>query len=159
LLQYQPAPFPFPDTPQEFSRIWCKPQEFLLFKHDAKRDCRNADEYNKRHFKAIYNACKTAEGLRSIHTADSAALAAADYRGLEHIIFRSLHDRKPVVHGVILKQDELKSLLVDSDDQIMQLSHVSRSLSQQARRIARVFGTGDAYVARGAAVARVTATR
>ena len=150
LRQYQAAPFPFPETPKEESKLWYTTQEYRLFKYDAKRDLKKANDNDKRQFIAVYNACKTADGLRSIHTTDSAALAAASYRGLEHILFRSLHKRKPVIHSVIQKQAELM------DDE---LSNLSRSLSQRARRIARVLGNGDAHVARGAAVARVAATQ
>lgn len=130
LRHYQTSPFPYPDTPKEASKVWCQPQEFLLFKHEAKRDCRKVGDGMKRHFRAMNEACRTKEGLSSIRTADSAALAAVDYRGLEHILFRSLHNRKILIHSVVQRQDELKNCSIK--ERITELSNLSCLLSQQA---------------------------
>jgi hypothetical protein len=143
---------------------WYSQLEFRLFKRNAKREAMAATKAGDQcpymqHFMKIYGACATANGLRSIRTADSAALSDTPLRGLESVLLNNMKNRKAVIQAVLTKQEDMQLVILNGDasaeDLTTALSLTSRALSQHARRLARVLGSGDAFAARGAAIARL----
>lgn len=143
---------------------WYSRMEFLLFRREAKRKAfaatKEVDSNFIPYFKKVFDACATADGLRSIRTADSVYLSNTPFRGLEPVLFKTLFDRSGTIQAVLVQQEALRLENlngggVDAEDNLAALSATSRALSQHSRRLARVLGSGDAICARGTVVARV----
>lgn len=146
---------------------WYSQLEFRLIKRTAKREAaaftKAGDQCPyKRQFMKIYDACHTADGLRSIRTADSATLSDTNTRGLESVLFNHSKNRKAIIQAVLAKQEDVLLDILNGDAAAEELpatlALASRTMSQHARRLARVLGSGDAIAAGGETYARAVST-
>jgi hypothetical protein len=146
------------DAIDELAKRWYSQLDFRLIKRIAMREAsalnNEGDQCpSKSHFMRIYEACTTAEGLRSIRTADAAALSDTSFRGLESVLFNHSKNRKAVIEKVLVTQEDFRMEILNGDatagDLPALLGSTSRAMSQHARRLARVLGSGDAIAAGG----------
>ena len=119
---------------QQFRRE-CKQEAMLQLKTSTYRD----------NFSKVYAACTT--GNFKMVTRERAYISAASCRGLEVVVYPTLHvDRKNTVATVLKTQRALPTTMTDYDERSETIAAASRYLSKQARQLARVLGSGDAAV-------------
>ena len=134
-----------PRTRKEVSATWYAPVQFMSFRKDCRKEAimMQKTSYAKK-FAAVYEACNN--GNFKAVTKERAYVSAASCRGLEVILFPTLHaDRKNAIHTLLKTQDALPKDMPLAKRQDA-LATASRFLSKQARQLSRVLGSGDAAV-------------
>lgn len=132
-------------TKKEAAACWYTPLEFKQFRRDCKQEALNQQKTAYReNFAAVYAAC-TKGSFKGV-TRERAYVSAASCRGLEVVVFPTLHsDRKNAISAVLKTQDALsQSMIVHAREDA--IASASCFLSKQARQLARVLGSGDAAV-------------
>lgn len=132
-------------TKKESFECWYTPEEFKVLRNSCKQEAIKQQKTTYREsFASVYTAC-TKGNFKGV-TKERAYISAASCRGLEVVVFPTLHaDRKNAIATVLKTQAALPnsvSGLVREEA----IASASRYLSKQARQLARVFGSGDAAV-------------
>jgi hypothetical protein len=178
---YYDSRHPLPDTAKEIGTMWYSTTEYRLFQRDAVRviartmmlktddDADAADAHDAGggmgasffdRALRIRTLCQTADGLRCVRTRDAVALCDDRYRGLEQV-WRTCWAEKQRQQQQQQQHGSTASATTPRRQVIRQiLSDMERAnvYTQPDRRLARVYGAGDAYVMYGAAAAAATAT-
>lgn len=149
----------------EMPTRWYSLVEYRVFKHIAKKDAMTiysaeaSQSYIER-FRRLNEACSTPSGFRSLRKEDTAALCNSGNRGLEHLIFLTRKNTKACIDAVLDEQKKVTLANVKGELQMVDLesalSLISRKHSNQARRLARVLGSGDEATAKNMDWALVT---
>jgi hypothetical protein len=132
-------------TKKEMGACWYTPTEFKQFRRDCKQEAISQQKTSYReNFAAVYAAC-TQGSFKGV-TKERAYISSASCRGLEVVVFPTLHgDRKNAIKTVLKTQAALpETMSATMRDEA--LASASRFLSKQARQLARVLGSGDAAV-------------
>lgn len=139
---------PIDISPREINPIWYCPTEFGLFKKESKRDIgsQGGKAACQKAYLMLYRFCRSAQGMRQISLPQSAAFCASRSRGLEKYFFSKDTLSGNAVRSVLEEQMELRRAGVK--DVTLPLAIFCSSQSAPARRMARVLGAGDEYVAR-----------
>lgn len=132
-------------TKLEIADCWYTQQEFKQFRRSCKEEIVSQEKTKyRKYFATVYDAC--AKGSFKGVTKERAYISAASCRGLEVVIYPTLHnDRKKVIATVLKTQASLPKT-ASAGMREDALAAASRFLSKQARQLARVLGSGDAAV-------------
>ena len=134
-----------PRNRKEVQASWYTPSQFMSFRKSCRDEAIliSKSSYCK-NFAAVYEACNT--GNFKLVTKQRAYVSAATCRGLEVVVFPTLHhDRKNAIRQVLKIQAALpRDMALEKRDEA--LAGASRFLSKKARQLARVLGSGDAAV-------------
>jgi hypothetical protein len=100
------------------------------------------------HCLKIYKACETDEGFLSFRPERAEIISLPNYRGFEGAVAAHMIQRRrmSITRGVIEAQTDLRKKMSLKDVET-ELASTSRSLTEQARRVALVLGAVDAVVA------------
>lgn len=134
-----------PRTKAEALDCWYTVHDFRHFRRDCKQQAVQMQKtaYRK-NFAAVYEAC--AKGSFKGVTKERAYISAASCRGLEVVVFPTLHaNRKNALKTILQTQSSLPKGMSFSKREDA-LASSSRFLTKQARQLARVLGSGDAAV-------------
>jgi hypothetical protein len=135
-----------PKTKQETIDCFYQMHDFQQFRRECKQEAilQQKTTAYRDNFSAVYAACTTGN-FKNV-TRERAYISAASCRGLEVVVFPTLHvDRKNTIATVLRTQKALPISMLYSD-RCEAIAAASRYLSKQARQLARVFGSGDAAV-------------
>ena len=130
---------------KEVHASWYTPSQFMAFRKDCRAEAIMVSKSSYcKNFAAVYEACNTGN-FKSV-TKQRAYISAASCRGLEVVVFPTLHhDRKNAIHQVLKTQEALpRDMSLDKRQDA--LASASRFLSKKARQLARILGSGDAAV-------------
>jgi hypothetical protein len=132
-------------TKKETLDCWYTPNDFRQFRNDCKQEAIKQQKTSYRdNFAAVYAAC-TKGNFKGV-TKERAYISAASCRGLEVVVFPTLHsDRKNTI-ATVLKTQAALPRSVPQATRADAIASASRYLSKQARQLARVLGSGDAAV-------------
>jgi hypothetical protein len=132
-------------TKKETLDCWYTPHDFRQFRNDCKQEAIKQQKTSYRdNFAAVYAAC-TKGNFKGV-TKERAYISAASCRGLEVVVFPTLHsDRKNTIATVLKTQAALPRSVPEAT-RADAIASASRYLSKQARQLARVLGSGDAAV-------------
>jgi hypothetical protein len=134
-----------PKSKKEMLACFYTLNEFKEFRRECKQEAIMQQKTPYRdHFSAVYAACTTGN-FKNV-TRERAYISAATCRGLEVVVFPTLHsDRKNMIATVLKTQSSLPNHM-DSEERRETIAAASRFLTKQARQLARVLGSGDAAV-------------
>lgn len=134
-----------PKNKKEMLACFYTLNEFKEFRRECKQEAIMQQKTSYRdHFSAVYAACTTGN-FKNV-TRERAYISAATCRGLEVVVFPTLHsDRKNMIATVLKTQASLPDHM-DSEARTETIAAASRFLTKQARQLARVLGSGDAAV-------------
>jgi hypothetical protein len=134
-----------PKSKKEMLACFYTLNEFKEFRRECKQEAIMQQKTSYRdHFSAVYAACTTGN-FKNV-TRERAYISAATCRGLEVVVFPTLHsDRKNMIATVLKTQSSLPDHM-DSEARTETIAAASRFLTKQARQLARVLGSGDAAV-------------
>jgi hypothetical protein len=134
-----------PRNRKEVLASWYNPSQFMAFRKECRMEAIMISKSSYcQNFAAVYEACNTGN-FKSV-TKQRAYVSAASCRGLEVVVFPTLHhDRKNAIHPVLKTQEALpRDMPVEKRQDA--LASASRFLSKKARQLARILGSGDAAV-------------
>ena len=134
-----------PKSKKEMLACFYTLNEFKEFRRECKQEALTQQKTNYRdHFAVVYAACTTGN-FKNV-TRERAYISAATCRGLEVVVFPTLHsDRKNMIATVLKTQASLPDHM-NLDERTETIAAASRFLTKQARQLARVLGSGDAAV-------------
>jgi hypothetical protein len=135
-----------PKTKNEMIACFYQMNDFQQFRRECKQEAilQQKTTTYRDNFAAVYAACTTGN-FKNV-TRERAYISAASCRGLEVVVFPTLHlDRKNLIATVLKTQSSLPKNMT-LNDRMEAIASASRYLSKQARQLARVFGSGDAAV-------------
>lgn len=134
-----------PKNKKEMLACFYTLNEFKEFRRECKQEAIMQQKTSYReHFSAVYAACTTGN-FKNV-TRERAYISAATCRGLEVVVFPTLHsDRKNMIATVLKTQASLPDHM-DWEERSETIAAASRFLTKQARQLARVLGSGDAAV-------------
>ena len=136
-----------PKSKQESLDCFYQMNDFHQFRRECKQEAimQQKTSTYRDNFAAVYAACTT--GNFKTVTRERAYISAASCRGLEVVVFPTLHrDRKNTIATILKTQASLPSTMTDYSERAETIAAASRYLSKQSRQLARVFGSGDAAV-------------
>jgi hypothetical protein len=134
-----------PKNKKEMMACFYTMNEFKEFRRECKQEAILQQKTLYRdNFAAVYAACTT--GIFKNVTRERAYISAATCRGLEVVVFPTLHnDRKNMIATVLRTQASLPDHM-NYTERMETIASASRFLSKQTRQLARVLGSGDAAV-------------
>lgn len=136
-----------PKSKQESLECFYQMNDFQQFRRECKQEAilQQKTSTYRDNFAAVYAACTTGN-FKNV-TRERAYISAASCRGLEVVVFPTLHsDRKSTIATILKTQRSLPATMTDYSERSETIAAASRYLSKQARQLARVFGSGDAAV-------------
>jgi hypothetical protein len=136
-----------PKSKQESLDCFYQMNDFQQFRRECKQEALMQQKTStyRDNFAAVYAACTTGN-FKNV-TRERAYISAASCRGLEVVVFPTLHsDRKNTIATILKTQRALPATMTDYNERSETIAAASRYLSKQARQLARVFGSGDAAV-------------
>jgi hypothetical protein len=132
-------------TKQEIADCWYTQGEFKQFRRACKEEVISQAKTNyRKYFAAVYDAC--AVGSFKGVTKERAYISAASCRGLEVVVYPTLHSDRKIAIATVLKTQASLPVRMSADVREETLASAGRFLSKQARQLARVLGSGDAAV-------------
>lgn len=134
-----------PRTRKEHHSSWYTQAQFMQFRKECRKEVimMSKSSYRK-NFSAVYEACN--KGTFKAVTKERAYISAASCRGLEVVVFPTLHrDRKNTIQQILRTQAALPCDIPLEKRQDA-LASASRFLSKKSRQLARILGSGDAAV-------------
>jgi hypothetical protein len=134
-----------PKNKKEMLACFYTLNEFKEFRRECKQEAIMQQKTSYRdHFSAVYAACTTGN-FKNV-TRERAYISAATCRGLEVVVFPTLHgDRRNMIATVLKTQASLPDHM-NAEERTETIAAASRFLTKQARQLARVLGSGDAAV-------------
>jgi hypothetical protein len=135
-----------PKTKHEMVDCFYQMKDFQQFRRECKQEAilQQRTTTYRDNFAAVYAAC-TNGNFKNV-TRERAYISAATCRGLEVVVFPTLHiDRKNLIMTVLKTQSSIPQDM-SHNERMEAIASTSRYLSKQARQLARVFGSGDAAV-------------
>ena len=136
-----------PKSKQESLDCFYQMSDFQQFRRECKQEAllQQKTSTYRDNFAAVYAACTTGN-FKNV-TRERAYISAATCRGLEVVVYPTLHrDRKNTIATILKNQRSLPATMTEYSQRAETIAAASRYLSKQARQLARVFGSGDAAV-------------
>jgi hypothetical protein len=141
-----------PLHPKHYPTIWYQRSDFLRYRRTATKQVMAARTSQLgMNVSAIYDLCASSIKLRRLTRAQAVAVWEADLRGLEAALLHEtlVRHRKEYIQQILaLQQEQQRSNNSAGIDGTEFLATPSRSWTKQARRLAQVWGSTDALMAK-----------